>query len=107
MYDMNTILPPAAQWRFKPPCVEGSDPRSVSGLFQSSRASPVVASAVHSAHGVCRCSRIGSGVPPAPGRRMKTIRFPSGDHFGVLSRFVVGAIQSTPDFAPENTPTKE
>jgi len=38
-----------------------------------------------------RCSKIGSGAPPLPGRRTNAIRFPSGDQRGLESRDVDGS----------------
>src|SRR5688572_30923633 len=73
------MRPAAAQCRFVPPWVDGGEPRNVNGLFHIWLPSPVATSAVQMDHACGRCSRIGSGAPPFPGRRTKAIRFPSGD----------------------------
>src|SRR6185295_19525593 len=90
-YERKTMRPAAAQCRFVSPCVVGGEPRSVNGLFQSCCPSPVVASAVQMDHACARRSSTGSGAPPFPGRRVKAMRLPSGDHRGLESREVDGA----------------
>ena len=94
------MRPPAAQCRFVPPSVEGTEPGRVSGDFQSRFASPLAASAVQIAHGVGRGNSTGSGAPPVPGRRTKARRRPSGDQRGEPSREVEGAIQTMGAVSP-------
>ena len=101
------MRPEAAQWRFVPPCVVGGEPRSVAGLFQTCRPSPVAASAVQIDHACGRGSSMGSGAPPAPGRRTKARERPSGDQRGEESRPVEGASQSIGVCSFVKTPTKE
>ena len=71
------------------PAMPGIPSRIPVPLVQAARASPDLASPIHSAHGCgSGCS---DGTPPCPGRRMKRIFVPSGDHTGAPSREVDGA----------------
>src|SRR4029434_4651769 len=54
-----------------------------------------------------RCSRIGSGAPPVPGRLTNTIRFPSGDQRGLESREGDGARYRICVVSFVETPMKE
>src|SRR5687767_1499546 len=92
MYERNTMRSLAAQCRFVPPCVLGTEPRSVSGLDQTRRAAPLATSATQMPHGVGRRANTESEGPPLPGRRTNAISRPLGDQRGLPSRAVEGAI---------------
>src|SRR5436309_6697318 len=94
----------APQPRFVPPSVDGTEPDSVSGDFQSRPAAPVAASAVQISHGLGRGGSRESGAPPAPGRRTNAMRFPSGDQRGDRSRANAGASQVTGVLSLVKTP---
>src|SRR5688500_9575584 len=89
---MNTIRSCAAQCRFAPPCVDGTEALSVVSLAQRCVALPVLTSAIQRLHGAGLNSSIEPGAPPLPARRAKTRRVPSGDQRGDQSRLVLGAI---------------
>src|SRR5258705_4978205 len=97
----------AAQQRFAPPSVVGSEPTSVSADFQSRSAAPVIASAVQISHGFGRGGSSESGAPPVPGNLTNAIRRPSGDQRGERSRAKAGASHVIAVLSFVYTPIKE
>jgi hypothetical protein len=114
-YERKAMRPARVQCRLVPPCVDGTEPRSVGGACQSRRAEHpwsavgearhAPTSAVQTPHAWCRATSSESTAPPAPGRRTKASRAPSGDQRGDPSRDVEGAIHRTGVESPLHTPT--